>query len=216
MWSPDAMMLSRTHEVSRRARALLADCRGIVAVEFAVLVPIMLVLFFGVVEFSSAVAVNRKVTLVARTLSDLTSQSTGLVDTDIANFGQTAKAIMTPYPASILQSKVSEVYIDAVTLVARVQWSKMLTIDAAGNVTVANSTHTVSEIVTVPAALKVAGTYVIWSEVSYLYQPTIGYVMAKAGVTLRDFTYTRARQSLCVHYPMAAPIPVPEPACPTL
>ena len=39
------------------------------------IVPIMLTLFFGVVEFSSGVAVDRKVTLVARTLSDLTSQS---------------------------------------------------------------------------------------------------------------------------------------------
>jgi Flp pilus assembly protein TadG len=210
------MMVSGMHEVSRRARSLLADCRGIVAVEFAVIVPIMLVMFFGVVEFSSAVAVYRKVSLVARTLSDLTSQSPGLVDADLANFGQTAKAIMTPYPPSILQSKISEIYIDSVTQVARIQWSKQLTIDGAGAVTVGNSTHTVSEIVTVPPALKVAGTYVIWSEVSYVYQPTIGYVMAKAGVTLRDFTYTRARQSLCVHYPMASPIPVPEPACPTL
>ena len=36
----------------------------------------MLVMFFGTVEFSSGVAVDRKVTLMARTLSDLTSQST--------------------------------------------------------------------------------------------------------------------------------------------
>ena len=34
----------------------------------------MLVLFFGTLEFSSGVAVDRKVTLVARTLSDLTTQ----------------------------------------------------------------------------------------------------------------------------------------------
>ena len=54
---------------------LIGDCRGIAATEFAVIVPIMLVMFFGTVEFSSGVAVDRKVTLVARTLSDLTSQS---------------------------------------------------------------------------------------------------------------------------------------------
>ena len=54
--------------------------------------------------------------------------------------------------------------------------------------------------VPIPTALKVAGTYLIYSEVSYLYTPTIGYVMAKAGITLSDFTYTRPRQSTCVLY----------------
>ncbi len=39
------------------------------------IVPVMLVLFFGTDEFSSGVAVDRKVTLMARTLSDLTSQN---------------------------------------------------------------------------------------------------------------------------------------------
>ncbi len=73
---------------------------GIAATEFAVIVPIMLVMFFGTVEISSGVAVDRKVTLVARTLSDLTSQSSESVsDTDMTNlFAKlTQHAIMTPY-----------------------------------------------------------------------------------------------------------------------
>ena len=58
------------------ARDFVADRCALAATEFAVIVPLMLVMFFGTVEFSSAVAVNRKVTMIARTLSDLTSQST--------------------------------------------------------------------------------------------------------------------------------------------
>ena len=46
----------------------------------------MLVLFFGVVEFSTGVAVDRKVTIVARTLSDLVSQNTSITDTQFTNF----------------------------------------------------------------------------------------------------------------------------------
>ena len=72
----------RTHDSSirssRACRARVAglarDRRGLAAVEFALIVPLMLVLFFGTLEFSSGVAVDRKVTLVARTLSDLTTQ----------------------------------------------------------------------------------------------------------------------------------------------
>ena len=45
-----------------------------------------------------------------------------------------------------------------------------------------------------------AGTYLIWSEVSYKYVPAVGYLMAKTGITLKDLTYTRPRQSSCVMY----------------
>ena len=112
------MMVSPMHKIALRARALLDDCRGIVAVEFAVIVPVMLVMYFGMEEFASAVAVNRKVTIVARTLSDLTSQSPSVQDADLANFAQTAKAILTPYDPSILKSSVTEIYIDPTTHVA--------------------------------------------------------------------------------------------------
>ena len=84
----------------RTAARMLADRSGIAATEFAVIVPVMLVMFFGTVEFSSGVAVNRKVTLMARTLSDLTSQSTSVNNTDLTGFFAASKGIMTPYPSS--------------------------------------------------------------------------------------------------------------------
>src|SRR5450631_413683 len=88
--------------------ALPVDCRGIAATEFAVIVPIMLVMFFGTVELSSGIAVDRKVTLMARTLSDLTSQSTSVGDTDMTNFFAASAAIMTPYSATPTKSTISE------------------------------------------------------------------------------------------------------------
>jgi Flp pilus assembly protein TadG len=200
----EAMMMSPIEKISLRARGLLRglsnDCSGVAAIEFAVIVPVMLLMFFGVVEFSSGVAVDRKVTLVARTLSDLTSQATNVADTDLTNAGQTAKAIMTPYSAVPLKSSITELYVDPKTLVARVQWSKALAIDSSGNVTFAASTHSPKDVVAIPLALQVGDTYLIWSEVSYNYVPAVGYVMAKTGVPLSDFTYTRPRQSACVMY----------------
>ena len=94
--------------------------------------PIMVALYFGVVEFSSAIAVDRKATQVARTLSDLTSQSMTVADADIKSFGEAAKAIMTPYPPSPLVSSITEVYVDKVSGVARVQWSRGLVIECDG------------------------------------------------------------------------------------
>src|SRR3954447_5812010 len=192
-----------SHLRFRAARAvteLSKDCSGVAATEFVMIVPLMMVMFFGVVEFSSGVAVDRKVTLVARTLSDLTSQSTTVTDTDLSNFFAASIGIMTPYSASPTQSTITEVYVDPTTHQARVQWSKASSFNSSGNVVLGTSTHSPGDIVTVPTALKVDGTYLIWSEVSYKYVPAVGYLMAKTGVTLSDLTYTRPRQSSCVLY----------------
>src|SRR5438105_7790835 len=101
----------------RCARGMLEDCRAIAATEFAVIAPIMLVLFFGTVEFSTAVAVDRKVTLMARTLSDLTSQSppAGVFDTDLTNYFAAATGVMTPYTPPLypaVNATISELWID--------------------------------------------------------------------------------------------------------
>ena len=56
--------------------------------------------------------------------------------------------------------------------------------------------------------------HLIFSEVSYLYQPIVGYVVSKAGIELSDTTYTRPRKFSCVTYP-TPPLGTPYPPCPT-
>src|SRR6266404_3324109 len=102
--------------LTRSTLDLSTDCRGVAATEFAVIVPLMLVMFFGTVEFSSGVAVDRKVTLMARTLSDLTSQSTTVTDIDLTNFFAASAGIMTPYSATPTNSTITELYVDPITL----------------------------------------------------------------------------------------------------
>ena len=177
------------HETRRHAADLLADRRGLAAVEFAFILPVMLLMFFGTIEFSSAIAIDRKVTLMARTLSDLTSQATSVADSDPTNFFAASTGIMTPYPTATLNSTITELYVDPGTLRASVVWSK-------GSAPLTAGTN-----VTIPTALAIADTYLILSQVSYLYVPTVCYVMAKAGITMSDFAYTRPRQSKCVIYP---------------
>jgi Flp pilus assembly protein TadG len=177
------------------AEAFLMDGRAIAATEFAVIVPIMLVMFFGTVEMSNGVAVYRKVTLMAHTLSDLTSQSVTVQASDITNFFAASTGIMTPYSTTSLSQTVTELWINP-SLQARVQWSSGASALAAGTV------------VAIPSQLATANTYVIYSQVSYHYTPVVGYVMAKAGVTLSDVSFTRPRQSTCVLFS-------PQTTCPT-
>lgn len=173
--------------VRRSALDLSGDCRGLAAVEFAMIVPLMLVLFFGTVDFSRGIAVDRKVTLMARTLSDLTSQNTAVSNTQLTNIFNASIGIMTPYSTAPVNARIVELYVDSNLAVHQI-W------------TATSGTTPPSGTVTVPTALKVASSYLIYSEVSYTYVPLATYVMT-SGITMSDFTFTRPRQSQCVFNP---------------
>ncbi|WP_246570574.1 TadE/TadG family type IV pilus assembly protein [Bradyrhizobium sp. DASA03005] len=182
-------------------RGFVADKRALAATEFAIIVPLMLVMFFGTVEFSSAVAIDRKITLIARTLSDLTSQSTTLDDASMKDSFTASISVVMPYDATLVKGTISQIYIDA-NSVAKVQWSKAGTIaSGATQATLATSTRTAGDTVTtmIPPTLLIPSSYLILSEVKYTYTPTIGYVL-KSSVTLSDLSYTRPRQVVCVPY----------------
>jgi Flp pilus assembly protein TadG len=189
-----------------RARALgvdlLRNTSGIAAVEFAMVLPIMLVLFFGTVEMSNGVAVYRKVTLMAHTLSDLTSQSQEVQGSDLSNFFAASTGVMMPYSSTPISQTITELWVNPSGQVF-VQWSSGTT-----PLTPGSTFHSL------PTNLAVANSYVIFSQVSYLYTPVVGYVMSKTGVTLTDFAYTRPRVFTCVLYDPTLPLSSPPPACP--
>jgi len=193
---------------ARRATARLsADCSGLAAVEFALVVPIMLVMFFGTVEFSSAIALKRKVTTIARTISDLTSQGAIASNADLATYFAVGAKITYPYSSTPTNMTISELYVDPSSGVVRVQWSQGAAPRAIGS-TVSIPTGLISRDPTTNAVL--ANQYLIYSEVNYQYTPAVGYVM-RASVTLSDVAYTRPRQTTCVFYPSQ---PTPS-TCPT-
>lgn len=189
-------------DARRAAERLRRDRSGLAATEFAFIVPLMLMMFFATVELSAGIAVDRKVTLVSRTLSDLVSQATTVTDSDLKNVFSASYGVLSPYATNTALATISEVYVNQAS-VAKVQWSKSATVAQSGSTvtaTLTSSSRSQGDTITIPDGLKVANTYLILSEVSYLYQPTVGYFVAQAGVSLTDKSYTRPRQSTCVLY----------------
>src|SRR5713226_2610224 len=151
--------------LSLHLRGLVRDQRGVSAVEFAMLLPLMITLYLGTVEISQGVGIDRKVTLTTRTVADLASQVTTINNADMTNLLNASSAVIMPYDATKLKVTVSQVDIDA-NGNAKVKWSD----------TLGGSAHAAGSAVTLPAALNVVNTSLIWSEVAYTYTPTIGYV----------------------------------------
>ena len=181
-----AVILARTRRPLRR---LLADKRGVSAVEFAMLLPLMVTLYLGGAEVSQAVAVDRKMTLVARTLADLTAQATNVADSDMTNIKAAATAVIAPFNDSKLEFTISSVVIDA-QKVAKIKWSDTRngTVRKPGDVVSVNDT--LKDSATYPI-------YLIWAETKYAYTPTVGYVITGT-MNLTDQIYMRPRLSDCV------------------
>lgn len=198
--------MTSASKIVYRGRRLVArfarDTRGLAAVEFAFIVPLMLTLTFGTIEVSSAVAIDRKVTLTARSLSDLVSQGTQVKQADLKNFFGLGSAIMTPYPVTptTLTQQISAVSIDA-SKKATVVWSFSGSVSNGAAATPTVSTdHPPGTVVTssIPPGLLVPNTQLIWSEVKYTYTPVAAFFMVSKDLT--DECFTRPRQSDTVSY----------------
>jgi hypothetical protein len=109
---------------------------------------------------------------------------------------------MMPYTTTPIAQTITEIWINS-SGQAYVQWSIGTGALTAG-----------SNFPYLPTNLAVANSYVIFSQVSYVYTPVVGYVMSKLGVTLSDFAYTRPRLFACVLYNPSMPLSSPPPACP--
>jgi len=184
--------------VLRRASASLATLRGTVArfradlaglsaVEFALVLPIMLTLYLGGVELSDALTINRKVTHVTSTLADLVAQSKTITNTDMEDIFDAAESIITPYDLGPLQMTVSGISIDADGN-AKVVWSDTRN----GTALVPNAAYT-----GLPTGVNQPSTFLVVSKVNYGYTPLIGYVLT-GSYDLHDQFYLRPRLSTTV------------------
>ena len=152
---------------------------GVSAVEFALLAPMMIGLYLGGVEVSEGISVDRKVTLAAGAVANLAAQGTTLSTADMTNVLDATSTIIAPYSAGPLKITLSCINIDA-NKVATVKWS------------VTRNGTARSGSITLPSALQVANTQLVFGEVSYSYTPTVGH-MIKSAINLSDTMYMAPR-----------------------
>lgn len=169
--------------MTRPWRQLLGRLRaaddGAAAVEFALILPIMLFVYVGTLEAGSLISMDRRVQSVAGALGDLVARSdTTIPAATLTDYFQAAGGIMTPYSPSTLSQTVTQVRVnaDGTTVV----WSWQY----AGNQLTAGSHATGDDYPLPEAMINVArdgsrDTFVIVAETRYSYLPLYGIVFDK-------------------------------------
>lgn len=158
------------------------DRRGVSAVEFALIAPLMIAFYFGVTEFCQGFMAQKRMTRSAASVADLVAQTDVVTKDELADILAIGQTIMQPYSTSTLTLRVSSVT-RGTNGVAKVDWS------AGTGVTPLAKQSTV----TVPADILANGESIIMSESTYGYTSPVQYLMP--GVTEFDGKfYSRPRK----------------------
>jgi Flp pilus assembly protein TadG len=74
---------------------------GIAAIETALILPFLLILYFGMIDLTALISFNRKITYSASVVADLVSQNrTSVLKTTVDDYYNAAELVMAPTPAS--------------------------------------------------------------------------------------------------------------------
>jgi Flp pilus assembly protein TadG len=170
--------------MTRLLRSFKRDRDRASAIEFAIIAPLLITLYFGCVEITDGIAADRKVTLTAGALANLTSQSQTISADGMTNILNASAAIIKPYSVGNLAATISCLKIDTAGIV-KVKWSRTLN----------GTERAIGSTVTLPdAALVVPDkeTYLVWAEVSYNYAPVVGYTIT-GSISLTDQMFMSPR-----------------------
>lgn len=200
------------------------DDRGIAAVEFALILPLMLMIYLGLVELSRGMRAAQKLDLVAHMLADLTAQKldcpsgasscatgqAGLNETDISSIFSAANVIMAPLPTTNLKMTISEVNITspaANTWQAQTVWSvsrnsgskRPCQVLTASNAAPVSLTTMPSSYTTITNGVNPTTGPIIVADVIYTYSPGLHFEFFKWGSpptwTMQRTSYSPVRNT---------------------
>ena len=152
-----------------KGQAALAAQGGVAAVEFALLAPILLLVYFGSVDLSQGIEADRKLAYVTHTLGDMAAQTTGEVSAaDIEGLMGIADTVLRPFDPSRVSLRIT---------VADVASDGSYSLHAP--VTRGGAASACSGTVTIPDSMRdlARGHSVIITEGCYPYKPVVGYVL---------------------------------------
>jgi Flp pilus assembly protein TadG len=207
--------------VGRLVQRWKTEADGVAAVEFALIVPIMAIMFIGAVELSQAITVDRRVTQVASATADLvarfepSSQKPGISQTEMTDIMRAGSFTVAPYDQQPLQIIIRSIMSSPANAnTTKQSWS--CTYNGVGSTlscACSNTTYTL------PSNLVTTNDSVVISETTYAYKPLVfdyfmknmaGFNAGSGTYTLGEKIYMKPRSTI-VNYLQANNTPCPTP-----
>lgn len=170
-------------------RRFVSDIRGVAAVEFAYIAPILLVMLMATFELSRAVSIDRRLNSVSAMASELVAREEQVDDADLKNIFRSLNHVLKPYDDDSLVVRLTQIRTDT-TGATKVEWSTEInsTLVQDSNGDPLPKPYTQCSPFNVDAELKQNGSRVVVAEVGYNYQPVFGNFI------YRDFSLEGLKQ----------------------
>ncbi|RRI06363.1 pilus assembly protein [Mesorhizobium tamadayense] len=151
-----------------KAARFCRDRRGIAAIEFAFIVPVLLIMYFITMEASQAIETSKKVSRIGSMVADLVTQQTSVDKAALDAIMRIGTSTLQPYNRSTPTIIITGIQItDEATPKVKVAWSRKLV----------GSTYSVDavkdSITTVPSTLTIRNTFLVRVESDLGYKPII-------------------------------------------
>ena len=143
--------------LNRALRKFRNDRDGVGAVEFALIAPVLIVLYMGSLEVSVAMSVNKKLARAASTVADLVTQSETVDKTYLGTMLNVAQSVMTPFRSDAIKVKITGISINGAG-VATTAWSWQ-----QDN----TRPYTVGSTQTLPSDLAIPNTFLVRTELEF-------------------------------------------------
>lgn len=166
--------------LARFLKRFFGNARGVAAVEFAFIAPVMVTMLTGLIELSYLMMAERRVSGAAHSTADLLAQETDVTSTDLNDIFSAAALIMAPFSTGSLTIGVSSVRFDDTTGAPSQDWSSSYNAGAVSNPT------------TLATGMGEAGTSVIIVTASYTYTPIMVAILS-GNFTLSETAVVRPR-----------------------
>jgi Flp pilus assembly protein TadG len=175
--------------VSSTCRLFAAAKQGVAAVEFALILPILVVILLATFDGGRAIAAYMKMRAATYALASITNQYSTIQLVDMTSILGATSVVMAPYSSGTPAVKISQVKINN-SGVSTIEWS------AAQGTTARSAGSSISP----PSAMIVNSSYLILAEVSYTYVPVFGFFGSSTGITFTDSLYVTPRSVSCIIY----------------
>ncbi len=162
----------------------LSNTQGVAAVEFALVLPLMVLMYLGSFEVSQSVIANKRIANVANTIGDIIAQEPSWTNGDMDAVFQAGNAILHPMKVTNLDMTVTFIKINASSQITAV-WTKK------GNYSPA--TAGVMPTNNIPPYLIIADTTLVYAEAKMKYN-SVSYFVVKKDQDMSAFNFFRPRQ----------------------
>jgi Flp pilus assembly protein TadG len=178
------------------AGRLVRSTRAVGAVEFALTAPFLILLYVGSYQLMDAISAYRKVTITARSLTDLSTQNETITPAQVVEIFKGSRQVMTPYSTADASLIVAEIAVDH-SGTPSITW---VCVNGGSPVCSTSTPKLKITDVNLPANLKIPDSFTLYSQIVFQYTPAVaGSLIGPLKFSDHIFMNPRRSPSVCLN-----------------